>query len=233
MKTDLFQSCGHCWVFQISWCIQCSTLTTSSFKIWNSSAGIPSPPPALLVVMISKAHLTSQVQDWDPPKLLQAPKFLHHTDKPPPFTFRVCWGQCEAFWCLPVTPWRMQLWIQAQVYTPQNTASRLLLLKEKPGWFEGCPLLFPQDWLPGFRERCKDKKRLPLLPLLSDWGRAKTKEEIACVSTQVHAIRKIRKAQSLLKLLVFAFSRVQWKLLTWLLNDSWQLGVWSSTRTKY
>ena len=58
-------------------------------------------------------------------------------------------------------------------------------------------------------------------------------EEIARVSTQVHAIRKIRKAQSLLKLLVSAFSRVQWKLLTWLLNDSWQLGVWSPTRTKY
>ena len=26
-KTDLFQSCGHCWVFQICWHIECSTLT--------------------------------------------------------------------------------------------------------------------------------------------------------------------------------------------------------------
>ena len=26
MKTDLFQSCGHCWVFQICWHIECSTL---------------------------------------------------------------------------------------------------------------------------------------------------------------------------------------------------------------
>ena len=25
MKTDLFQSCGHCWVFQICWHIECST----------------------------------------------------------------------------------------------------------------------------------------------------------------------------------------------------------------
>ena len=25
MKTDLFQSCGHCWVFQIDWHIECST----------------------------------------------------------------------------------------------------------------------------------------------------------------------------------------------------------------
>ena len=59
MKMDLFQSCGHCWVFQI-WChIECSTLTVSSFRIWNSSTGIPSPLLALFVVMLPKAHLTS------------------------------------------------------------------------------------------------------------------------------------------------------------------------------
>ena len=33
--------------------------TTSSFRIWNSSTGIPSPPLALFVVMLPKAHLTS------------------------------------------------------------------------------------------------------------------------------------------------------------------------------
>ena len=59
MKTDLFQSCGHCWVFQICWHIECSTFTVSSFRTWNSSTGIPSPPLALFVVMLSKAHLTS------------------------------------------------------------------------------------------------------------------------------------------------------------------------------
>ena len=59
MKTDLFQSCGHCWVFQICWHIECSTCTASSFRIWNSSTGIPSPPLALFIVMLSKAHLTS------------------------------------------------------------------------------------------------------------------------------------------------------------------------------
>ena len=37
MKTDLFQSCGHCWVFQICWHIECSSFTASSFRIWNSS----------------------------------------------------------------------------------------------------------------------------------------------------------------------------------------------------
>ena len=57
MKTDLFQFCGHCWVFQICWHIECSTLTASSFRIWNSSAGIPSPSLALFIVMLPKAHL--------------------------------------------------------------------------------------------------------------------------------------------------------------------------------
>ena len=59
MKTDLFQSCGHCWVFQICWHIECSTFIASSFRIWNSSTEIPSPPLALFVVMLLKAHLTS------------------------------------------------------------------------------------------------------------------------------------------------------------------------------
>jgi len=59
MKTDLFQSCGHCWVFQICWHIECSTFIASPFRIWNSSTGIPSPPLVLFIVMISKAHLTS------------------------------------------------------------------------------------------------------------------------------------------------------------------------------
>ena len=59
MKTDIFQSCGHCWVFQTCWHVECSIFTVSSFRIWNSSTGIPSPPLALIVVMLSKAHLTS------------------------------------------------------------------------------------------------------------------------------------------------------------------------------
>ena len=43
-ETDLFQSYSHCWVFQICWHIECSTLIASSFRIWNSSAGFLSPP---------------------------------------------------------------------------------------------------------------------------------------------------------------------------------------------
>ena len=68
MKTALFQSCGHCWVFQICWHIECSTFTASSFRIWNSSIGILSPPLGLFVVMLSKAHLTS-----DSSRICQSP----------------------------------------------------------------------------------------------------------------------------------------------------------------
>ena len=64
MKTDLFQSCGHCWVFQICWHIECSTFTASSFRIWNNSTGIPSPPIALFVVMLPKTHLTAFQEVW-------------------------------------------------------------------------------------------------------------------------------------------------------------------------
>ena len=35
MKTDLFQSCGHYWVFQICYHIECSTLTALSFRIYR------------------------------------------------------------------------------------------------------------------------------------------------------------------------------------------------------
>ena len=74
IKTDLFQSCGHCWVFQICWHIECSSFTASSFRIWNSSTGIPSPPLALFVVMLSKAPLTSH------PACLALDKWSHHRD---------------------------------------------------------------------------------------------------------------------------------------------------------
>ena len=53
------------WPFPVLWPqsewpqIECSTLTASSFRIWNSSTGIPSPPLALFGVMLPKAHLTS------------------------------------------------------------------------------------------------------------------------------------------------------------------------------
>ena len=41
MRIDLFQSCGHCWVIQIYWHIECNTLIASFFMVLNSSIGIP------------------------------------------------------------------------------------------------------------------------------------------------------------------------------------------------
>ena len=63
-----------CRVFQICWPIECSTFTASSFRIWNSSMGIPSPPLALFVVMLSKAHLTPL------PGCLALGEWSHHRD---------------------------------------------------------------------------------------------------------------------------------------------------------
>ena len=60
LENDRFQSCSHCWVFQICGHIEYSALTASSFRIWNSSTGIPSHLLALFVVMLPKAQeLTS------------------------------------------------------------------------------------------------------------------------------------------------------------------------------
>jgi len=56
MKT-IFQSCGLFWVIQIWWHIEHSTLTALSLRISNSSAGIPSVPLALFIVMLPQVHL--------------------------------------------------------------------------------------------------------------------------------------------------------------------------------
>ena len=98
MKTDLFQSCGHCWIFQICWYIECSTFTASSFRIWNSSTGIPSPPLALFVVMLLKAHLTSHsrmsysnqynlTKWWDVPTMVLHYVWLCLDSRPVLFSF--------------------------------------------------------------------------------------------------------------------------------------------------
>ena len=56
------------WPFPVLWPLlsfpnllayECSTFTASSFRIWNSSTGIPSHPLALFIVMLPKAHLIS------------------------------------------------------------------------------------------------------------------------------------------------------------------------------
>ena len=51
----------------------CSTLTASSFRIWNSLVGIPSPPVALFTVMLPKAHWL-----WIPGCLALGEWWHHH-----------------------------------------------------------------------------------------------------------------------------------------------------------
>ena len=72
MKNGLFGSCGHCWIFQICWLIECSTFTVSSFRILNSSTGIPLPPLALFAMMRPTSHL------FHIPGCLALNEWLHH-----------------------------------------------------------------------------------------------------------------------------------------------------------
>ena len=75
MKTNLFQTRGHCWIFQICWHIECSTFTASSFRIWKSSIGIPLLLLALFVVMLLKTCLTSHSM-MSGSRLVIAPSWL-------------------------------------------------------------------------------------------------------------------------------------------------------------
>ena len=60
VTVDLFQSYGHCWVFQICRRSECSSLVASSSRVLSSSPGIPSPPPALLTAVTPQAYLISR-----------------------------------------------------------------------------------------------------------------------------------------------------------------------------
>ena len=45
MKTDLFQSCGHCWVSQICWHIECSSSWNLCLNRWvDNSSGFNTCP---------------------------------------------------------------------------------------------------------------------------------------------------------------------------------------------
>ena len=95
MKTDLFQSYRYCWDFQIGWHIKCSTITAPSFRIWNSSTEIPSPPPALFVVMLPKAHLTLH-SGMSGPGWAVPPLWLSGPWRSP---LCLCWSFCSGFAC--------------------------------------------------------------------------------------------------------------------------------------
>ena len=93
MKTELFQSCGHCWLLQICWHTECST-STSSFRFWNSSAGILSPPLALFIVMFPKSHLTSHSR-MSASRWVTTPSWLSRSLRP--LLYRSSVSYCHLF----------------------------------------------------------------------------------------------------------------------------------------
>ena len=66
--------------FPIFWHIDCSIFTALSFRIWNSSTGIPSPPLALFIVTLPKAHLTSHSRMSGSRWVIISLWFLGHED---------------------------------------------------------------------------------------------------------------------------------------------------------
>ena len=100
MKIDLFQFCGQCWVFQICWHIECTTFIASSFRIWNSSTGIPSPPLVLFTVMLSKAHLTSSSRTSDS-RWVITPLWLSGSWRS--FLYSSCMYSCHLFLISPAS----------------------------------------------------------------------------------------------------------------------------------
>ena len=132
MKTELFQSCGHCWVFQICWPTECSTVTASSFKTWNSTAGIPLLPlaspilicfssliPNMLIFTLAVSCLTTSNLPWFMDLIFQVPiqycSLQHWTLLSPPDTsttwHHFSFGLASSFllelfpWSSPVVYW--------------------------------------------------------------------------------------------------------------------------------
>ena len=69
VKTDLFQSCGHCWVFQICWHIECSILGCILLAYWASLiAELVKNPPAMQETLV-------QFLGWE--DLLEKGKAIH------------------------------------------------------------------------------------------------------------------------------------------------------------
>ena len=99
MKTALFQSCGHCWVFQICWYIECKTLTASCFRIWNSSTGILSSLLAWLIVILpNSVQFNHSVMSYS-----FRPHGLQHARPPCPLpTTGAYSNSCPlSWWCHP------------------------------------------------------------------------------------------------------------------------------------
>ena len=145
MKTDLFQSCGHCWVFQSCWHIECSTFTASSFRIWNSSTGIPSLSLPLFVVVLPKAHLTSNSRMCGSRWVITS--LWLSRDRAPQFPFDLLALPEHAF---PVGLSRGRCSLpQPRAWRPEGLSVPSLFLRVAFRWFFF--LKFPQLWISCWR----------------------------------------------------------------------------------
>ena len=61
VKVGLFQSCDHCWAFQICWHNECKTLMASSFRDLNISTRI-SLHPLLDMPKINQVHKIANIR---------------------------------------------------------------------------------------------------------------------------------------------------------------------------
>ena len=128
MKTDLFQSCGHCWVFQICWRLECSTFTASSSRIWKSSTGIPLPTVALFVVMkcliiedktLTKIKRQTESLCVDPDESLPGAGWWENAviSSDPPLSPLYKWGNTlrEAYDWWRCWSWKHWLWVRHMI----------------------------------------------------------------------------------------------------------------------
>ena len=118
------QSCGslnilwHCPFLELEWKLTFSSpvataefskfsdiLATSSFSIFNSSAGIPSLPLAFFVVMLPQAHLTSHYRS----RWVTTPLWLSRSLKP--FLYSSSVYSCHLFLISSVRPLPFLSWI--------------------------------------------------------------------------------------------------------------------------
>ena len=124
MRTDIFQSCGHWWVFQIYWHIECSILIAPPFRILNSSATISVTkatfakyPPWLKLSFSPKSPL------WSPPKF------------PEPFQplslDEALVVSCLGLFLLQLWPFMVWSWVPLMVQRVKNLASLLATVSVK------------------------------------------------------------------------------------------------------
>ena len=99
----------------------CSALIASSFRVWNSSAGISSPSLVLFIVMIPKAHLTlhsrmSGVRWVITPSWLSGSwrSFLYSSSVYSRYLFLIASGSVRSTpflsFIVPIFAWQMMLW---------------------------------------------------------------------------------------------------------------------------